>query len=55
VRIRGGKNSVVNLHFTQMNLEGDGNGICDEASVDASGQVSTTPCRPRSWAKVSLL
>ena len=32
VRIRAGKGGTVNLHIVQMNLEGDGNGICDPHS-----------------------
>jgi hypothetical protein len=31
VRIRGGARSTINFHLVQMNLEGDGNGICDPA------------------------
>lgn len=37
VRIRGGVHSTINFHLVQMNLEGDGNGICDPSSPQYIG------------------
>ena len=38
VRIRGPAGSTVNFHLVQMNLEGDGNGICDPLSPEYIGR-----------------
>ena len=42
VRIRGDKGSTVNLHIVSMNIEGDGNGICNEANEQYIGHSCNT-------------
>jgi hypothetical protein len=42
VRIRGKKGSTVNLHIVSMNIEGDGNGICNEDNEQYIGHSCNT-------------